>query len=296
MPPRRTTAVSQYVIFTDSGCDISPELLKEWGVKCLSLIFRFTDSDTEYTNNDMPAKEFYDAMRAGKIAKTSAVNVESFKEAFEEELKNGNDVLYLGFSGGLSNTANAGRLAADELAETYTDRKILTVDSLCASAGQGLLLRLALDKKEEGASIEELAEYLEGIKLNLAHWFSVDDLVYLKRGGRVSPTVALIGTMLSIKPVMHVDNEGHLVKVSQARGRKAALKAMADKYTETALDPENGYIYISNADCMDDVNRLADMIKAKHGNNVNLIMDVGPVIGAHSGPGTIALFYLAKER
>jgi len=288
--------VSQYVIFTDSGCDIGPELLKEWGVKCCSLIFRFEGSDIEYTNNDMPAKEFYDAMRAGKVAKTSAVNVETFKEAFEEELKNGNDILYLGFSGGLSNTANAGRLAANELAEAYPERKILAVDSLCASAGQGLLLRLAVDKKAEGASIEELAEYLEGIKLNLAHWFTVDDLVYLKRGGRVSPTVALIGTMLSIKPVMHVDNEGHLVKVSQARGRKAALKAMVDKYSENALDPENGMVFICQADCMDDAKRIEEMIQARHNNNVNLIVYTGSVIGAHSGPGTLALFYLGKKR
>lgn len=290
------TAMNPYIIFTDSGCDITPELLKDWGVECCPLTFHFTDSEQEYTNSDMPSKDFYDAMRAGKIAKTSAVNVETFKQAFEAALQNGNDVLYLGFSGGLSNTANAGQLAVNELAESYPDRKLFAVDSLCASAGQGLLLRLAVEKKESGASIEELAAYLEENKLHLCHEFTVDDLVYLKRGGRVSPTVALIGTMLSIKPVMHVDDEGHLVKVTQARGRKAALKALVDKYSENAIDPENGKIYICQADCMDDAKRIDEMIHARHGNNVDLIVYTGSVIGAHSGPGTIAVFYLGKKR
>lgn len=288
--------MSQYVIFTDSGCDIPNDILAQWGVTPCELIFRFTDSDVEYTNASMSSKEFYDHMRAGRIAKTSAVNVETFKEAFEVALKEGSDVLYIGFSGGLSNTANAGRLAAEELQEMYPDRKLIAVDSLCASAGQGLLLRLAVEKKEEGASIEEVAAYLEETKLNLCHEFTVDDLVYLKRGGRVSPTVALIGTMLSIKPVMHVDDEGHLIKVTQARGRKAALKALVDKYSENALDPENGKIYICQADCMDDAERICEMIKARHNNNVDLIVYTGSVIGAHSGPGTIAIFYLGKKR
>ena len=170
------------------------------------------------------------------------------------------------------------------------------MDTLCASAGQGLLVRLAVDKRDSGASLEELAAYLEENKLHLCHEFTVDDLVYLKRGGRVSPTVALIGTMLSIKPVMHVDNEGHLIKVGQVRGRKAALKALVDKYSEKALDPEHGLIFICQADCMDDAKRVEEMIQARHNNNVDMIVYTGQVIGAHSGPGTLALFYLGKER
>lgn len=288
--------MSLYTIFTDSGCDIPVSTLEQWGVKQLDLIFRFTDGEQEYTNSSMPSKEFYDQMRAGRIAKTSAVNVETFKEAFEAELKEGRDVLYVGFSGGLSNTANAGQLACMELQEMYPDRKAIGVDTLCASAGQGLILWLAVEKKETGATIEECAQYLNDIRLNVCHEFTVDDLVYLKRGGRVSPTVALIGTMLSIKPVMHVDDEGHLVKVTQARGRKAALKALVDKYSENALDAEGGKILICNADCMDDVKRIEEMIQARHGNNVDMVVDTGAVIGAHSGPGTIALFYLGKVR
>ena len=288
--------MNPYVIITDSGCDIPASLLEQWGVKALNLTFRFTDSEQEYNNETMPSKEFYDHMRAGRIAKTSAVNMETFKESFEKEIQQGNDVLYLGFSGGLSGTCSAGTIAVNELKEAYPDRKLIAVDSLCASAGQGLLLRLALDKKEAGASIDEVAAYLEENKLHLCHEFTVDDLVYLKRGGRVSPTVALIGTMLSIKPVMHVDDEGHLVKVTQARGRKAALKAMVDKYSENALDPENGKIFICQADCMEDAERVGEMIKTRHGNSVDLIVYTGSVIGAHSGPGTIALFYLGKKR
>lgn len=288
--------MSEYMIFTDSSCDIPESTLEQWGVKELKLTFHFTDSDKEYTNSDIPAKEFYDMMREGKVAKTSAVNTEAFKQAFEPVLKEGRDLLYIGFSSGLSNTVNAGQLAANELLESYPERKIIVVDTLCASAGQGLMVRLAVDKRDAGASLEELAAYLEENKLHLCHEFTVDDLVYLKRGGRVSPTVALIGTMLSIKPVMHVDNEGHLIKVGQVRGRKAALKALVDKYSEKALDPEHGLIFICQADCMDDAKRIEEMIQARHNNNVDMIVYTGQVIGAHSGPGTLALFYLGKER
>lgn len=288
--------MNDYIIFTDSSCDIPQSTLNEWGVKSLSLTFHFTDSEQEYTNSDIPVNEFYNHMRAGRIAKTSAVNVETFREAFEATLKEGKDLIYIGFSGGLSNTANAGQLAANALRESYPDRKIFAIDSLCASAGQGLLVRLALNKKENGTGIDELAAWLEENKLHLCHEFTVDDLVYLKRGGRISPTVALIGSMLAIKPVMHMDNEGHLVKVSQARGRKAALKALVDKYSANALDPENGLIYICHGDCMDDAQRVADMIQARHNNHVDMFVYTGPVIGAHSGPGTLALFYMGRER
>ena len=288
--------MSEYMIFTDSSCDIPESTLEQWNVKELKLTFHFTDSEKEYTNSDIPAKKFYDLMREGKVAKTSAVNMETFKQAFEPVLKEGKDLLYIGFSSGLSNTVNAGQLAANELLESYPERKIIVVDTLCASAGQGLLVRLAVDKRDSGASLEELAAYLEENKLHLCHEFTVDDLVYLKRGGRVSPTVALIGTMLSIKPVMHVDNEGHLIKVGQVRGRKAALKALVDKYSEKALDPEHGLIFICQADCMDDAKRVEEMIQARHNNNVDMIVYTGQVIGSHSGPGTLELFYLGKER
>ncbi len=288
--------MNPYVIYTDSACDLPADMLESLGVKAQSLSLRFDDSEQEYLNSDISAKDFYARMRDGKIAKTAAVNGDTFKTAFEKEIAAGNDLLYIGFSSGLSMTYNAGRLACEELAEAYPERKILSVDSLCASAGQGLLVYLAAQKKQEGATIEEVAAYVESIKLNLCHWFTVDDLVYLKRGGRVSPAVALVGGMLNIKPVMHVDNDGHLIKVGTVRGRKNSLKSLADRYEALSLDPAGSVIFISHGDCIEDARELADMLKAKGAPDVKLITDVGPVIGAHSGPGTMALFFLGKER
>lgn len=288
--------MSEYIIFTDSACDIAPELLKEWGVKYQNLTFHFVDEEREYQNEEMSPADFYACMRAGRVAKTAAINVETFKAAFEEVLKQGLDLLYLGFSSGLSNTSNAGQLAANELAELYPERKIIVIDTLCASAGQGLLVYLTVQKKNEGANIEEAAAYARELVPHLCHWFTVDDLMFLKRGGRVSPAVALIGTMLNIKPVMHVDDEGHLIKVSQARGRKASLKAIVEQYDALALTPDAGTVFICHGDCMDDAKRLAGMVREKHGVEVKLITYTGTVIGAHSGPGTLALFFLGKHR
>ncbi len=285
-----------YVIFTDSACDIVPSLLAEWGVGCVSLAFRFNHIDKDFLNEDMPIKDFYQHMRDGKIAKTNAVNSETFRQAFEPVLKEGTDILYLGFSSGLSTTFQQGKLAAEELSEEYPERTVIAVDTLCASAGQGLLVKLVLDKKNAGATIEEAAAYANELVPKLAHWFTVEDLVYLKRGGRVSPAVALVGGMLNIKPVMHVDDEGHLIKMGTIRGRKASLNALADKLMETAEDPANSTIFISHGDCEEDARYLADIVKQKGGNDVSIITNVGTVIGAHSGPGTMALFFIAKQR
>ncbi len=286
--------MNDFVIITDSGCDIAQDILASRGIRARSLTFRFTDEEKEYKNEDLSAKDFYDRMRSGAVGKTAAINIEEFKEIFREELKEGRDVLYLGFSSGLSNTYNAGRLAAEELLEEFPDRRVIAVDTLCASAGQGLLVMLAADKKDEGAGIEDVARYVMDIRLNLCHWFTVDDLKYLKRGGRVSPTAAFVGGVLNIKPVMHVDDEGHLVNVLKVRGRKTALSTIANKYEELALD-KNGRVYISHGDCMDDVNEIKDSLEAK-GARVELITDVGPVIGSHSGPGTLAVFFLGSKR
>ena len=285
-----------YVILTDSACDIAPDLLAAWGVFTKSLTFKFTDSDIEYSNEDMPVSEFYEQMRQKRVAKTAAINVDVFKLFFEEHLKAGNDVLYLGFSSGLSNTYNASRLAAAQLTEAYPDRKVIAVDTLCASAGQGLLVKLAVDQKNAGASIEAAAKFVEDNRLLLCHWFTVEDLDYLKRGGRVSPLVALAGNLLGIKPILHVDNEGHLVKMGTARGRRGSLLALVQKYDELAIDPKAGPVYICQADCRADADLLATMLKDKHGVEVEVITDIGPVIGAHAGPGTIAIFFLGKER
>lgn len=286
---------NEYVIYTDSSADLSSEVYEAWGVEYSSLTFRFNGEDKEYQNDDMDIASFYAKMKSGAVAKTSAVNSEVFKAGFEKILVSGRDVLYLGFSSGLSTTANSARLAQLELAEKYPDRKIFVVDTLCASAGVALLISMVLEKKNAGASIEEAAAFAEEIKKNICHWFTVDDLVYLKRGGRVSPTTAFVGNVLGIKPVMHVDNDGHLINVSKVRGRKSAIMALADKYGTLRTDGTSK-VFISHGSCLDDASELASIIETKYGKRVDLITDVGPVIGAHSGPGTLALFFVGKER
>lgn len=285
-----------YVIFVDSACDISCDLLNEWGVKYCSLSLVFNDDPKEYSDHEIPASEFYNKMRNGAQPKTSAANMGKFFDAFESIVSDEKDILYLGFSSGLSATCNFAREAAEEIMAQYEGSKIVVVDSLCASAGYGLLLKLLVDKKAAGATIDEVATFAENTKMNVMHWFTVDDLKYLKAGGRISATTALLGGMLNIKPVMKVDENGKLVSVSKARGRKAALKAIADMFEQTAIDKKDGLIYISHGDCIDDANLLADMLKENSGATVNLITNVGPVIGSHSGPGTLALFFLVNER
>ncbi len=286
--------MSNFIILTDSACDLKPEFLEKIGVKFISLSFVFDGEDKIYKNFDLAPTEFYNEMRNGKSAKTSAANVAEFRDFFENELKNGNDILYLGFSSGLSTTYNSATIAADELMEEYADRKIICIDSLAASAGFGMYVYLTVKEKEQGKTLEETAEFAKNLVPSLAHWFTVDDLEYLKRGGRVSPTVAFVGGLLGIKPVLHVDDEGHLIKVNTARGRKASLNALADELVSTIL-PDSP-VWISHGDCEDDARFLADIIKEKCGAEVSLITDVGPVIGAHSGPGTMALFFLGSKR
>lgn len=288
--------MQNYVIHTDSGCDICPELLQQWGVSCTDLTLTFEGEDKEYTCPEINGAEFYDKMRNGGVAKTAAANIDTFEKAFEPYLQQGQDILYLGFSSGLSATYNSAHIAAQQLLEKYPERKIITVDTLAASAGQGLLLYLAVKKKNDNATIVETAEYIENLVPNLSHWFTVDDLEYLKRGGRVSPTVAFVGSLLGIKPVLHVDNEGHLIKVSTARGRKKAIEALADMYSALTPTPADGVVFISHADCIQDAQTLAQMLNGRFGVTVELITDIGPIIGAHAGPGTLALFFVAKER
>lgn len=288
--------MNDYVIYTDSGCDIRSELLKEWGVKYSLLTFQFESENKEFSNEDMGIDVFYNRMKVGDVARTSAINPDSFSSAFEKILKTGKDILYLGFSSGLSTTYNSARIAAEELLADFPDRKIITVDTLSASAGQGLMIYLVSEKKKAGATIEEAAAYAEEIRPKLCHWFTPESLTYLKRGGRVSPTVAFVGTVLGIKPILHVDNIGKLVNVTKVRGRKASLNALVEKYGELAEDKKNGTVFISQADCPDDANYIEAQLKEKYGAGVQVITDIGPVIGAHAGPGTIALFFVGKER
>ena len=286
------------MILTDSSADLTAELVAELGVEVIPL--SFTMEDKTYfnypDNRDIDPADFYARLRGGAMATTAAVNVADYTEAIEPILKEGKDVLVLAFSSGLSATCHSAQIAAGELMEQYPDRKVYVVDTLCASLGQGLLVWYAANLKKQGKTMEEVRDWTEEHKLNLCHWFTVDDLHFLKRGGRISAATAVLGTMLSIKPVMHVDNEGHLIKVGTARGSNASLKALVDHMEQTVLDLKDQAIFISHGDCLADAQKVADDVKARFGVESIIINYVGPVIGAHSGPGTVALFFMGSER
>ncbi len=290
--------MSNYVIITDSSCDLPDSLVKELELEVLPLSF-IMDGKTyrNYSDNrEMSPKDFYNKEREGIMATTNAVNVGEATEAIEAVLKQGKDVLVLGFSSGLSTTFNSFQIAAEELAEQYPDRKVYAVDTLCASLGQGMLVYQAAKLRQAGKSIEEVRDWTEQNKLRQCHWFTVNDLFFLKKGGRVSAATAVVGTMLQIKPVMHVDNEGHLIKVDTARGRKASLNALVDKVGELGENPAEQTMFISNSDCAEDAQYVADEIKKRYGTKEIIINSIGPVIGAHTGPGCVALFFMGKHR
>ncbi|MGN0518470.1 MAG: DegV family protein [Acutalibacteraceae bacterium] len=288
--------MNNYVIFADSSCDIPQNLLKAWGIKYCAMTFKFDGEDKEYSNYDLAPSEFYQKMRDGGVAKTSAINVARFKDFFSTVLDEGNDVLYIAFASTLSTTYNCSCMAAEQLREEYPDRKIITVDGLTGSAGYGLLLYLTMIEKQKGASIEKAAKFADDLKWRMCQWFTVDDLVYLKRGGRISAATAVVGSLLGIKPILYMNDEGTILSVNKVRGRKAALTALVDKYGETATDVKNGKVFISHSDCLQDAELLKKMLHDKYGVKTDLIVDIGPVMGAHCGPGTVALFYLGDKR
>ena len=287
--------MSSYKILTDSGCDLPREWLAKLNIKAVPLVVNFRGESLE-DSVDEQIKEIYAGLRAGENATTSAVNPEGWASLMEPELENGQDILVITFSSGLSTTYQSAVIAAGELQEKYPQRKIRVVDSLAASLGQGLLVYYACKKKEEGLSLDELAAWVEGNRLNLCLWFTVDDLMFLKRGGRISATTAVLGTMLQIKPVLHLDDEGHLINMFKARGRKAAIEALAQKAVDLGAGYDNSTMFICHGDCVEDAKYLEKLIKEKCGAKDVLIGYTGAVIGSHSGPGTLALFFMGKNR
>lgn len=290
--------LANYVILTDSTSDLSQKIADEIGVAVLPLQFEL--DGLVYRNfadeREISSEEFYEAMRNGKTSKTSQINVNDFCEYFSEYLDKGLDILYLAFSSGLSGTYNASLMAINELKEKYPEREIISVDTLCASMGEGLLVYYATQQKKDGMDIHELAQWVEENKLNLCHWFTVDDLHHLKRGGRISAATAIVGSALQIKPVMHVDDEGHLINVSKVRGRKSSLDALVDKMAESYTNVYDT-VMISQGDCRDDAEYVAGKIKKQFKSVKNVIIgNVGPVIGSHTGPGVVALFFFGEKR
>lgn len=287
--------MSNYVILTDSCCDLTAAQLKDISVDSIDLEV-IIDNGEPILSNNLDLKEFYAKLRQKGSVTTSAVAMDRFTDFFESYLKEGTDVLYLGFSSGLSGTYNAAFVASQELSEKYPERKVLTVDTLCASLGQGLFVYLAAKEKASGKSIDELYEWAKEQRYHLCHWVTVDDLFFLKRGGRINAATAVMGTMLSIKPIIHVDFKGKLINVSKARGRKAALDTLVANMKATAIAPETQTVFICQGDCIEDAEYVANKIKSELGVPEVIIGYTGPVIGAHSGPGTLAVFYLGTER
>ena len=289
-----------FVILTDSSADLSDSMTRQLDVQVLPLGF-ILDGHTYYNypdNREMDPHLFYGRLSKGDVATTSAVNVAQYTEALEPLLQAGRDVLILAFSSGLSTTYASSLIAVEELSAKYPERKLYTVDTLCASLGQGLLVWYAAQERAKGRSIEEVRDWAEAHKLEVCHQFTVDDLFFLKRGGRVSAATAVVGSMLQIKPILHVDNEGHLINIGKARGRGASLKALVDRMEQTAAGTDSLTVFISHGDCLDDAQLVADMVKERFKGRVKdvYLNYVGPVIGAHTGPGIVALFYMGTER
>ena len=287
--------MNHYQIITDSGCDLPLEMRQQLDVTMTSLTLQFRGQELEDSVGD-DIRDLYTALRAGEVASTSAVNPDAWQRAMEPALAAGQDVLVLAFSSGLSTTYQSAVIAAGELEEKYPQRRIRVVDTRSASLGQGLLVWYACRKRDEGMALEELADWAEKTKLNLCHWFTVDDLMYLKRGGRVSAATAIVGTMLGIKPVLHMDDEGHLINVGKVRGRKASIEALAEKVGQLGLPGQNQTVFICHGDCQEDAQRLEAILKEKYGVEEAFIGYTGAVIGSHSGPGTLALFVLGEKR
>lgn len=290
--------MADYQIVTDSTADLTAEMIEDLRLQVIPLCYTL-DGKTCHNipgGGEMSDHEFYEKLRAGKMSTTAQINSEEFITQFTPFLETGKDVLYLAFSSGLSGTCQSAMIAQKELREKFPDRRIEVFDTLCASMGEGLLAYHAAMLKKSGKSMDEVLVWLKENVLCLCHWFTVDDLNHLKRGGRVSAATALVGTALGIKPVLHVDNEGHLINVSKTRGRKASLDALVKRMEETALDPEKQTVFISHGDCLEDAQYVERQVREKLGVREVYLNFIGPVIGAHSGPGTVALFFLGKER
>nr|WP_296265452.1 DegV family protein [uncultured Merdimonas sp.] len=287
--------MSEYVITVNSTVDLPKEWLEERHVPVFPL--KYTIEDKTYEDmSGLSSKEFFQKLREGKMATTTQINPEQAKESFEPLLKEGKDILHLGFSSGLSGTYNSMRIAAEELKEEYPDRKLIVIDTLCACLGEGLLLYYALKRKSEGMSIDELAEWVEENKLHICHDVTVDDLNHLHRGGRISKATAVVGTMVKIKPIIHMDNQGKLQVIGKERGRKKSLNKIVDMAVEQARGWENDIIMITHGDCLEDAEYVAGLVREKMGIDNILINNIGTVIGSHTGPGVVAVFCMGSQR
>lgn len=287
-----------FSIVTDSSCNLPREIIEQYDLKIISLVFQ---SGGKQIRSYVPGEtldltQFYAAMRRKENITTSSVSPQDCLDIFTAELETGHDVLYIGFSSGLSATHQTAASILQQLAAAYPKQRVRSVDSLAAALGEGLLVTHAARLREQGQDIDEVANWLLDNRLHLCHWFTVDDLFFLHRGGRVSKAAAIVGSMVGIKPVLHVDDEGHLIMKSKVRGRRASLDMLVENMAQTAIDPAHQTVYIVHGDSASDAQYVRDRVAARFGTKDILISCLEPVIGCHSGPGTIALFYLGTQR
>ena len=284
----------EFLIVTDSTTDLPKEFYIEKGIPILALSY-IMDGVTYEDGNGLSGREFFDKIRAGSMPTTSQINPEQAKAALEPIIKEGKDVLYIGFTSGLSGSYNSVRMAVEELKEEYPEAKIVAIDSLCASMGEGLLLYKAVQLKEQGKSFEEIAEWVENNKLHICHDVTIDDLHHLHRGGRVSKTSAVVGSIIKIKPMIHVDDEGKLIVIGKERGRKKAMMSLIDRMEEKSKGFENDVAMIVHGDVEEDAEFLKNQIRERFGIDNVIINGIGSVIGSHTGPGVIAIFYMGDR-
>ncbi|MBR5237033.1 MAG: DegV family protein [Clostridia bacterium] len=287
-----------YVIVTDSCANLPETIIDQYDISIVPLSFHVGDRELKsYEKGKVTDfKQFYDMMRNKEVITTSLVSPEKFIDFFKPLLEAGQDVLYLGFSSGLSGTYQSATIAADDLKGLYPQRQVITVDSLCACGGQGLMVLYAAQMREQGSTIDEVATWLKENILRMAHWFTCDDLFFLKRGGRISGATAVVGSLLQVKPVLHVNDEGKLVSVSKARGRKQALAALVAQMEKTVEEPQKQTLFIAHADCEEDALYIKKLVENKFSVKDIIVHYIDPVIGAHAGPGTVALFFLGANR
>ncbi|WP_352406702.1 DegV family protein [Acetoanaerobium noterae] len=287
-----------YIIVTDATSDIPNEMANELNVKVVPMSFSLGEKNYNHYPDyrELDIKTFYDKQRAGQTSLTTQINVAVYLDFFEEIIKSDKDVLYISFSSALSSTYQSSVLAAKELNEKYPDFKIITIDSKAATLGETLLVKLAAQKKSEGMNIEDLSKWVDDNHLKVCHYFTVDDLNHLKRGGRMAAMTAFIGTALDIKPILHVNDEGKLIPLDKVRGRKKALKVLFNYLAELSENLEEQTIFIGHGDCIEDARYLESLIKEAYKVKEVIIHPIGPIIGSHTGPGAITLFFLGKHR
>ena len=283
-----------YQIITDSCCDLTEQQLQELNVTCANLTVMYNGENHTSFSEPAAVKAFYDEVRGGVMATTAAANPDDWAQLMKSTLEEGKDVLVITFSGGMSTTYQSAVIASKDLQEEYPQRKIIVIDSLAAALGQGMLVYYACKKRDEGMGIDELAAWVEENKFHVAHWVTVDDLTHLKRGGRISTTSAIVGSMLNIKPIIHVDNDGHLINTAKVRGRKVAMEYLVKKFTETCTDFDT--VFIGHGDCPEDAAALEAMLREAHPIKEVITGYVGPVIGAHTGPGVLVVFFMGTQR